>query len=256
MSRVCFRTALVAGVLAMTAAEPASAQFYLKSRVMSGDPVQGDEPGIMMPLPGATAAEQRAGLVWTMRAALNLAALQCDFEATLQTRSQYNALLIDHKAELAAALDTLNKYFVRMNHKNAKLGAAAFDHYQTQTWSSFSVVAAQLNFCQTADAVGRMAVFAPRGQLGFVAVQRMRELRNSQVPSGEQMFQQTYFAMLPMEMPRLDPICWSGKKESWNFKKCGNPNWPPAGTGVAAEPASAGPTAYASVSTGAKRDAP
>ena len=255
MSKGRFGAALVAGVITMAAAEPASAQFYLKSRVMAGDPVKGDEPGIMLPLPGATPAEQHAGLVWTMRAALNLAALQCDFEPTLQTRMQYNALLMDHKAELAGTLDTLNKYFVRINGRNAKLGAAAFDHYQTQTWSSFSVVAAQLNFCQTADSVGRMAIFAPRGQLGFVAVQRLRELRNSQVPSGEQMFQRSYFAMLPMEMPRLDPICWSAKKGSWNVKRCGSPNWPPAGTSVA-ETASASPTAYASVSRASKRGAP
>jgi hypothetical protein len=224
--------AAVAAMGSLVLAAPASAQFFMKSRNMSGDPVRGDEPGIVQALPGATPAEQRAGLIWTMRAALNVAALQCDFEPTLLTVANYNAVLTDHKAELAASWDVLGKYFDRVSGKKKGAGQNALDHFQTQTYSSFSTVGAQFNFCQAADNIGRMAVFVPRGQFGFVAEQRMRELRNSLTPSGEQMFQRTYFAALPMQLPRFDPICWD-KKNNWVTKKCGSLNWPPAGTGIA-----------------------
>jgi hypothetical protein len=243
-------TGLIAGTV-LGATTPASAQFYMKPRNIAGDPVRGDEPGIAQALPGATDAERRAGLVWTMRAALNVAALQCDFEPTLLTVANYNAVLTDHKAELADSWSTLGAYFARTNGGKATTAAPAkgkgktkvvrasggagqnaLDHYQTQTYSSFSTVGAQLNFCQAADAIGRMAVFVPRGQFGYLAEQRMRELRNSLVPSGEEMFQRSYFAALPMQLPRFDKQCWD-KKGNWVAKKCGSITWPPAGTGMA-----------------------
>lgn len=222
---------VVAGMLAGTAM-PASAQFYMKSRDLSGAPVQGDEPGIMQPLPGATPAELRAGLVWTMRAALNVAALQCDFQPTLTTVANYNALLRDHKTELGASWDMLGKYFVRVNGKSKLAGQNALDHYQTQTYSSFSTIAAQLTFCQTVSAIGRDAVFTPRGDFGALAEHRMREVRNSLTPWGEQ--EVTRYAYADRSaLPRFDPICWN-KKAQWVTKKCGAQDWPPAGTGMAA----------------------
>ncbi|MGI4732811.1 MAG: hypothetical protein ACRYFW_13845 [Janthinobacterium lividum] len=220
----------VAGLLA-GAAMPASAQFYLQSRDLSGAPVSGDEPGIVQPLPGATPAEVRAGLAWTMRAALNVAALQCDFQPALTTVDNYNGLLRDHKAELAASWDTLGKYFVRVNGKSKLAGQNALDHYQTQTYSSFSTIAAQYTFCQTVSGIGRDALFTPRGQFATLAEQRMREVRNSLTPWGEQALMR-YVYTDHSSLPRFDPICWS-KKAVWVTKKCGAQNWPPAGTGVA-----------------------
>ena len=220
--------AVAAGSMTAT---PAAAQFYLKSRDLSGAPVQGDEPGIAAPLPGATRAETRANLVWTLRAALNVAALQCDFQPSLGTNANYNALLRDHKAELAASWDTLGKYFTRTNGKSKAAGGAALEHYQTQTWSSFSTVAAQITFCQTAGTIGRDALFAPRGELATIAEQRMRELRNSLTPYGEQTLFRFLYAGAPV-LPRFDPVCWN-KKGEWVTKKCGAQNWPAAGTGIA-----------------------
>ena len=220
-----------AGMLAGVAA-PASAQFYMKSRDLSGASVQGDEPGIMQPLPGATPAELRAGLAWTMRAALNVAALQCDFQPTLTTVSNYNALLRDHKAELSGSWDTLGKYFTRVHGKSKLAGQNALGHYQTQTYSSFSTIAAQFTFCQTMSSIGRDAVFAPRGEFAALAEQRMREVRNSLTPWGEQaLIRYAYADRSPL--PRFDPICWN-KKAEWVTKKCGAQDWPPAGTGMAA----------------------
>ena len=214
----------------MLAAMPASAQFFMKGKDLTGTSVMGDEPGMGQPLPGATAAEVRAALVWNMRAALNVAALQCQFEPTLLTVSNYNAILTDHKTELKASFDTLTKYFVRTN-KTAKAGQAALDTFGTRTYSGFATVAAQYNFCQTAHDIGREAIFASRGTFGKVAQRRSRELRNSLIPWGEQTFPR-YQHYVVGTFPRFDAICWS-KKGDWVTKKCGAQNFPPAGVGMA-----------------------
>ena len=229
--------AAMAGV-ALAAAAPADAQFYLKSRDYSGAAIQGDEPGVVQPLPGATPAERRAGVAWTLRAGLNVAALQCGFQPTLLSVNSYNAVLADHKAELAATWTTLGKYFNRIAGSRQK-GQDALDHFQTLTYSSFSTIQAQLNFCQTAAAIGRDAAFMPHGEFATLAEQRLRELRNSQTPWGEQSFVRYAYAD-NAGLPRFDPQCWD-KKGLWREKKCGAQAWPPAGTGVAAlsAPASA-----------------
>lgn len=225
--------ALCAAVGALALASPASAQFFLKSRDFSGAPVTGIEPGMGDAMPGATPAEERAALVWHMRAALNVAALQCQFEPTLLTVSNYNAMLADHSAELQGSFDTLTKYFARVNKaKGARAGQAALDQFGTRTYSSFATVAAQYGFCQTAGSIGRDALFTPRGHFGELALARSRELRNSLVPWGEQHFPR-YIGFDRASVPRLDTMCWS-KKGDWNDRKCGAQNWPPAaGMGVA-----------------------
>ncbi len=230
MMRRVMATAVVAG-LALGAAVPASAQFYLKSRDYSGAEIQGDEPDVVQPLPGATPAERRAGVAWTLRAGLNVAALQCGFQPTLLAVHSYNAMLSDHKAELSASWDALGKYFNRTSGSKLK-GQNALDHFQTLTYSSFSTIQAQLNFCQTAAAVGRDAAFTPRGQFGALAGQRLRELRNSQSPAGELSFAR-YLYTDRTPLPRFDAECWD-KNMVWREKKCGAQNWPPAGTGMAA----------------------
>ena len=221
--------AILSGALAV----PAAAQFYLQPKDFTGAPVKGDEPGVAISLPGATAAERRAGLVWTMRAALNVAALGCQFEPTLLTVRSYNGILLDHGPELKNAFDTLSKYYAR-TAKTPKLAQSQLDQYGTRTYSSFSTVGAQRNFCETAYGIARDAVFTPRGRFGELAEARMRELRNSLTPYGEQRFP-GYIAMTSAStpVPRLEAICWD-KKGRWQPKKCGDPNWPPAGVGLAA----------------------
>ncbi|HEU0044119.1 hypothetical protein [Sphingomonas sp.] len=220
------RKALILGMaLAGMTAAPASAQFYLKSKTFGGEPVRGDEPGIGQPLPGATPAELRASLVWNMRAALNVAALQCQFEPTLLTVLNYNATLKDHSVELKGAFDTLTKYFAR-TAKSKPAGQTALDQFGTRTYSSFVTVGGQLSFCQTAAAIGRDAVFQPRGSFGTLAANRMAELRQTLVGSyGEQALSRMGY--IPPRLPRLDPVCWS-KKGEWVAKKCGPLVWPTA----------------------------
>ncbi|WP_375286712.1 hypothetical protein [Sphingomonas sp.] len=219
----------VAAALLATAGAPASAQFFLKSKDLSGAPVIGDEPGIGQPMPGATKAELEAGLVWNMRAALNVAALQCQFEPTMVTVSNYNAILTDHKDELKKSFDTLTKYFVRVN-KTVKAGQAALDQFGTRTYSGFATVAAQYNFCEVANDIGRQAVFEPRGRFADVARLRMRELRNSLTPWGDQAMTRSVYPTVTL--PRVDAICWS-KKGEWQDKKCGALVWPPVGVATA-----------------------
>ncbi len=208
---------LLAGAMTV-AAVPASAQFFFKSKDLSGQPVTGLEPGIGQPLPGATPAELRAGVVWNMRAALNVAALQCQFEPTLLTVTNYNAILTDHKAELASSFDTLTKYFARVA-KTKKDGQTALDQFGTRTYSGFATVAAQYGFCTTAGRIGREALYAPRGAFGDIALGRMRELRNSLTPWGEQQFPGAQ--VMPAALPRFDKACW--KKDEFDTRKCGEP---------------------------------
>jgi len=215
--RLASAVALAAGGMAAT---PVSAQFFFQSRDLTGTPVKGDEPGMVQPMPGATPAELRAGLTWTLRAALNVAALQCQFEPTLTSVETYNSVLRDHNAELKASFDTLTKYYTR-TAKSKAAGQTALDQFGTRTYSGFATVAAQYGFCQTASSIASEAVFVPRGQLGELAERRMRELRNSLVPFGEQRF--AFYLpreSAPTPLPSLDPRCWT-KKGDWNFKKCG-----------------------------------
>ena len=223
------RKALMLGALGTAAlglAMPASAQFYLKSRGFSGEPVRGDEPGVVQPMPGATPAELRASLVWNMRAALNVAALQCQFEPTLLTTTNYNAVLKDHSAELKSAFDTLTRYFVRVANAKPR-GQAMLDQFGTRTYSSFVTVGGQFAFCQTAAAIGRDAVFTPRGSFGTLAANRMAELRASLLGA----FGEQGVGRLPtrdvLVLPRLDPTCWD-KRGNWVDRRCGAQNWPPA----------------------------
>lgn len=213
---------------ALLSATPATAQFFMQTKDLSGAPVVGDEPGLGPAMPGATLEEQKAAVIWNVRAALNVAALQCQFEPTLTAVSNYNAMLVDHKHELKQSWDTLSKYFARMN-KTPKAAQNALDQFGTKTYSSFTTVSAQYNFCLSANEVGRDVVFAPRGDFGSIALQRIRQLRNSLKPWGEQRFPR--FVYPQTTLPRLDDICW--KNGDWQVKKCGAQNFPPAGVGVA-----------------------
>src|SRR3546814_18844916 len=103
MSMLRILTAAAAAIMIFSAT-PASAQFFFTSRDLSGPRVVGDEPGIGKALPGATPAELRADMVWTLRAAMNVAALQSEFETKMLTRTHYHAMLKEHKDELAGTI--------------------------------------------------------------------------------------------------------------------------------------------------------
>lgn len=215
--RIVSMLAVSAGLVA---AAPASAQFFMKPANLAGARVTGAEPGMTGPaLPGANAEELRAALVWNLRAALNVAALQCQFEPTLLTLGNYNAILDDHEVELRESYSTLEKYFVKAN-KTKKAGQTELDKFGTRVYSGFSTVSGQLSFCQTAAAIGHDALFARRGTFGDLAQDRMRELRSSLASWGEQFRRTIDYRGLTYAMPPFgNDKCW--RKGSYQAKKCG-----------------------------------
>jgi hypothetical protein len=210
MTRVVFALAGLIGVALMP--DSASAQIFYKSPDFSGPPVTTLEPGFDQPMPGATPAEINAALVWNLRSALNIAALQCQFDATLRTVENYNAIIGDHKAELDGAYKQLNGYFARIK-KNPKLGQNALDGFGTRTISAYSTVRGQLGFCETAGRIGRETLFTPKGGFFTLATNRLRQLRNSLKPAGEQAFSSALYMRFarPITVPDFRESCWSKK---------------------------------------------
>ena len=210
--------AVIAALAGAALAAPASAQFYFQSHDMSGPPIRGDEPGLPT-LPDANEDEVRANLVWNLRSALNVAALQCQFAPGLLTVENYNVALANHKDELKKSFDTLVKYFTR-TAKGVKPGQTAMDRYGTRTYSAFTTVGAQYGFCQTAAQVATDAAYAPRGSLYKVAVADMSAMRNSLVPWGEERFPRSTRIDARVYLPRLDEPCWT-RRGDWVARKCG-----------------------------------
>lgn len=212
------RTAALMACAALAAAGPAPAQLFWSPPDLTTPPITGAEPAGGINLPGATPAELQAGLVWHLRAALNVAALQCDFEPTLLTTSNYNGMLAHHRVELGSSFTTLANYFKRVN--GAVAGQKLFDQYGTRTYSSYSAVQSQLNFCQVAGKVGRDAIFAARGNLHQVAANSIGELRRAMVPQGERVYGNPAYGYVAT-LPPLDAKCW---KKGILVKKC-VPQW-------------------------------
>lgn len=176
--------AAMAGLAALWLAAPglAPAQVFLADPAFPAGPIEGNDPLVGIALPGATAAEYRAHLLWNLRAGLNVAALQCQFSPYLRTVGNYNAIIAHHARELAAAYTTLEGYFGRVN---GRTGPRVFDQYSTQTYNNFSTLRAQAGFCQTAARIGKEALATPKGQFSQFAEARMRELRSSLTPVGD-----------------------------------------------------------------------
>jgi hypothetical protein len=168
---------LAAGALA-----PAHAYLYWSKPTQAGARATGDDPTLVASLKGASPKELEANLIWTMRAGLNVAALQCQFAPSLRTVDNYNNMLHQHGVELAATYATLNGYFKRTVPKAA---ATMMDQYTTRTYNSFSTLNAQLSFCEVAASIGRETLERPKGQLAEIAAERLREFRSSLVPVGD-----------------------------------------------------------------------
>lgn len=214
-----YAVALMGVAAAFTA--PASAQLYWESPDFQGAPVTGAEPGVMIALPGATPAEINAEIVWTMRAGLNFAALQCQFAPSLMTVTNYNDLLKHHGKELASEYKTIQGYFKRVAKKGTSPAAinAAFDSFNTRTYSSFSSVFAQIGFCQTASRIGTTALMTPKGSLQVVAHNRLQELRNSLKPAGDRIYTSPHYVQFAgANVPAFAPECFD--KNGQIKKRC------------------------------------
>lgn len=162
---------------------PAHAYLFWSKQDFSSQP--GAEP-VLVPLAGATPKELIANKLWSLRAGLNVAALQCQFAPALMTVRNYNDLLKHHAAELAGTYATISAYFKRTGGKTWQ---TKLDQYTTRTYNGYSTLHAQLGFCEEAGLLGRDALSLRKGQLSEFAVGRIAEFRNSlSVQTGESMF--------------------------------------------------------------------
>ncbi|MEC3912109.1 hypothetical protein U5A82_17015 [Sphingobium sp. CR2-8] len=203
-------------------AQPASAQFFWSPPDLSAPPLTDEAAATAMGLPGATAAEIKAGLAWNLRAALNVGALQCQFEPTLLSISNYNAMIAHHDAELDAAQAALLAYFQRTAGKG-KAGQSASDMYNTRIYSGYSTVQAQKGFCLATAEVGRQAIFADRGTLHEVGRAGLGSIKKSLVAAGEQFYGSPGYDYV-VALPSFDPKCWKKGvllplcQQAWNDK--------------------------------------
>jgi hypothetical protein len=134
-------------------------------------------PGIMIPRPillsRATPADLKAHAVWSLRAALNVAALQCQYSSFLRAVDNYNQMLRKHGGELTAAQTQMIAHFTRTQ----KAGMAAFDRYNTRSYNSFSTLDAQYSFCWAAAQTGLALRTADVGSMTQVAETAIPQLR-------------------------------------------------------------------------------
>jgi hypothetical protein len=191
------RVGTALGLAALIASAPAAGQVLLYPTNYPTGPIEPTDPMVGIPLPGATPAEARAGLVWNLRSGLNVAALQCQFSPYLRTVDNYNGILAHHSRELAAAYTALEGYFRRIH--GPRNGPRRFDDYSTQTYNNFSTLQAQLGFCQTASRIGKDVLARPKGQFATAALARMRELRGSLIAVPDNY----YFTRMPVPLAPL-----------------------------------------------------
>jgi len=176
-------------ILAASAADAAprkSKRPVRKAAVKAASQMQAKPPapkplttaGIMVPkavvLIRATPAEARAHAVWTLRAALNVAALQCQYSPFLRSVDNYNQMLKKHGGELTSAQTTMLSHYTRTMKRG---GAAAFDRYNTRSYNSFSTLDAQYNFCWAAGQAGQAVRVGDVGAMGRIAEAMVPELR-------------------------------------------------------------------------------
>lgn len=210
-----FKLMAVASLVSLALPQGASAQIFLSQPDFRAGPIDGSDPLVGLPIPGATPAEYRSHLLWNLRAGLNVAALQCQFSPYLRAVDNYNAILAHHSAELASAYNILNAYFKRVHGAR---GQKLFDDYSTMTYNNFSTLQAQYGFCQVSSDIARQVLNTPKGQLYVTAGQRMRELRNSLVPAFEKRLVYNPYSIRLAAIPPLRSECWSKKNQF--LQKC------------------------------------
>lgn len=214
MADLSCRLGAIIAPLALFAASAAPAQTFLLPPDFSAPPTQPGDAQVGLPLPGATPTEQRSAMIWNLRAAMNVAALQCQFSPTLMTVANYNQLLRNATRELAAAHDSLQGYFARTMGKG-KAGATAFDQYSTRTYNGFSTLYGQLGFCDTTAKGGRDAIGRPKGELYKAAVEWLGPIRKSLLPNADRIFNVGYSTL---NIQRFSNPCITAKGKA--IKNC------------------------------------
>lgn len=107
-----------------------------------------------------------AEALWSMRAALNVAALQCQFDPSFNIVDNYKHFLQDHSVLLKQAQSVMSS----VKKQN-------FDHYTTELYNSFSSVNEQMPFCTKAAQVGNDVSQMKDEELPQMAMTTMPEIR-------------------------------------------------------------------------------
>jgi hypothetical protein len=123
-----------------------------------------------------TETETQANAVWNLRAALNIAALQCQYLPQLATVTTYNTILRQHSGELDRARLTMLAHFKRYDGAKAQ---TSFDQYTTRTYNSYSTLDAQKAFCEASAKAGQEVLTLPAGGLAAAATRLVPEIRFS-----------------------------------------------------------------------------
>ena len=121
----------------------------------------------------ATTAQSTAEALWKTRAALNVAALQCQYDPSLNAVSNYNQFIKTHKSSLDDARSTVEGSYRK---KFGKAWAGQFDRYNTRLYNGFSATMAQVAFCGKMSEIGAAALTTAPDQLGALAVARIPEI--------------------------------------------------------------------------------
>jgi hypothetical protein len=220
MKRLVTRLAMAATLgcaMMFTPMSPAGAFIFYKPLDYSGPPLMTLDPSFDAAMPGITPTETAAVILWNFRSALNLAALQCNFEPLLDATDNYNAMLGNHREELAKAYTALEGYFKRTK-KPLSAAQKGLDQFGTRTISKYSTVRGQLGFCETAGRIGHEAKFVSRGGLTAFAQTMLPELRNAQKPGGDQQFRRASLINRGLvTLPSFAPECFD-KKKNYNLK--------------------------------------
>jgi hypothetical protein len=117
--------------------------------------------------------EKLAESVWKLRAALNVAALQCQFDPNLKSVANYNQINKFHKSEIDTSRATLEGYYRKQYGRG---GLNAFDKYNTKLWNGFSSVNFQVPFCRKTADVATEALALNEGGLAIIANNRVSEI--------------------------------------------------------------------------------
>jgi hypothetical protein len=121
-----------------------------------------------------TATETKAEALWKMRAALNVAALQCQYDPALKVVDNYNQFVKRHSRELDSARTIMEGNYRR---RFGKSWAGQFDRYNTRTYNSFSATGVQVAYCNKMGEVGAKSLAMEPGTLTPYAETTVPEIR-------------------------------------------------------------------------------
>ncbi|WP_294091106.1 hypothetical protein [Sphingomonas sp.] len=111
--------------------------------------------------------------LWHLRAALNVAALNCTGEAAEHIVADYNALLVERRLALAAANTAVE---AGMKARHGESWQEQHDADMTRVYNFFSQPPAQRDFCIIAEQVAYEARTVPEAALADFAAARMAVL--------------------------------------------------------------------------------